>query len=116
MKGWLGIVLLIMSVGTAVSARQLTQTVRGTVVDNTTKEPLVGASVALLPLASGVGTSTNEFGQFEIKDVPVGRQSIQITYTGYKSDVVRELLVVSGKQNVVHVALELLTAVLIAYK
>ncbi|WP_416864561.1 MAG: TonB-dependent receptor [Imperialibacter sp.] len=106
MKGWLGIVLLIMSVGTAVSARQLTQTVRGTVVDDTTKEPLVGASVALLPLASGVGASTNEFGEFEIKDVPVGRQSIQITYTGYKSDVVRELLVVSGKQNVVHVALE----------
>jgi len=82
MKGWLGIALLIMSVSTAVSARQLTQTVRGTVVDNTTKEPLVGASVALLPLASGVGTSTNEFGEFEIKDVPVGRQSIQITYTG----------------------------------
>ncbi|WP_193217944.1 MULTISPECIES: TonB-dependent receptor [unclassified Imperialibacter] len=106
MKGWLGIALLVMSVSTAVSARQLTQTVRGTVVDNTTKEPLIGASVALLPLASGVGTSTNEWGEFEINDVPVGRQSIQITYTGYKSHIVRELLVVSGKQNVVHVALE----------
>ena len=97
--------LTVAAAGTA-GAQQVTQTLRGTVLDKTTLEPLAGASVALLPLGSGLGTSADEYGRFELKGVPVGRQAIQVTFTGYRTNVESELLVVSGRESVLEIYLE----------
>lgn len=103
----LGCICLIMaSLVSTATAQQVTQTVRGTVLDKTTLEPLAGASVALLPIGTGIGTSVGEDGRFELIGVPVGRQAIQVTFTGYQSAVESELLVVSGRESVVEIYLE----------
>ncbi|MFO7868647.1 MAG: TonB-dependent receptor [Bacteroidales bacterium] len=81
------------------------QTVRGVVVDETTQYPLVGALVSVVdkPELSAI---TTEQGEFTIHDVPLGRQSFEITYVGYKSQIIPNVLVVSGKESFVHVGLQ----------
>lgn len=88
------------------AAQEITQTIRGTVVDQTTRQPLAGASVSLIPVESGIGTSADEEGTFEIKHVPVGRHAISVSYTGYKTEIVRQLLVNSGKETILTIAME----------
>lgn len=82
-----------------------TQTVRGTVLDNTSEQPLIGASVVLIDSDPIIGASTDIDGKFEL-EVPVGRQSFGIQYIGYKPTVVSEVLVTSGKQVMLDVRLE----------
>ena len=45
-------------------------------------------------------------GMFELKKVPVGRQSLQINFIGYETITYSNLLVVSGKELVLEVKLE----------
>lgn len=82
-----------------------TQTVRGKIIDNTTEQPLIGASVVLVNSNPIVGASTDIDGNFEM-NVPVGRQSFAVQYIGYKPTVVPEVLVTSGKQVIFEVKLE----------
>lgn len=89
-----------------VLAQEITQTVRGTVLDATTRLPLAGASVTLLPVEEGKGTSTDEYGTFELTGVPVGRQAIRVSYTGYAPQTVASLMVRSGKETVLTITLE----------
>ncbi len=106
MRALFGLLVSLVWFASLAEARQVTNTIRGSVVDHSTNQPLAGASISLLPLGSGLGASTDDEGKFEIKQVPVGRQSIQISFTGYETNVVRELLVVSGKEVVVELQLE----------
>ena len=76
------------------------QTIRGTVTDAQTLQPLVGATVLLLGSDPVVGTLTDDEGRFRLEAVPVGRQGIQITYVGYEP-VLRNNLIVSSAQEVV---------------
>lgn len=65
-------------------AQNLTQTIRGTVTDKETFEPLVGARVMVLNTDPLIGSVTDINGEFRLENVPVGRQSIQVTYVGYQ--------------------------------
>ena len=68
---------------TGLLARQdFTQTIRGTVVDDVTGFPLIGANVILLNSDPLVGTITDLNGVFELNGIPVGRQSLEISYIG----------------------------------
>lgn len=53
----------------------------GTVIDGQTKEPLVGATVLLLP--TGAGSITDHNGQFALPGAAPG-DSIEISYVGYQ--------------------------------
>jgi TonB-dependent receptor len=55
--------------------------VRGTVVDSTTAEPLVGASVILKGTA--IGAPTDLDGRFRLSNVPSGSYTISVSYLGY---------------------------------
>lgn len=56
--------------------------VSGTITDAETKEPIVYANIAFPDL--GIGTSSNEKGEFMIKNVPVGVCKLAVTYIGYQ--------------------------------
>jgi hypothetical protein len=83
-----------------------TQTIRGNVTDEVTAYPLMGATVMLVGSEPKVGTVTDVEGNFELKNVPVGRQSIEISYVGYLSRTIENLLLTSAKEIVVQVSLE----------
>ena len=87
-------------------ALNLSQTIRGTIVDATTEFPLIGATIVLIDSDPINGTTTDVSGNFELLNTPLGRQSIQISYLGYKTQTIRNLLVTSGKQTIVQIYLE----------
>ena len=87
------------------SQQQLT----GYVKDIDSETGLVGASVILLNkdgTYSTQGVSTDEKGRFTLENVPLGRQSFEIRYLGYKSKILPELIISAGKVAVVEVYLE----------
>lgn len=85
---------------------QLTQTIRGTVVDVVSKAPLPGATVVLINSDPLVGSTTDADGTFKLSKVPVGTHSIRISFIGYKELVLPNIVVNSGKEVVLNVPIE----------
>lgn len=105
MKRLLSITALIICFSFTVSA-QLTQTIRGTVTDKETNSELIGATIILLNSEPVLGATTDVDGKFRIINVPVGRHTIKITYTGYKEVVVPDVIVNSAKEVVMNITME----------
>jgi hypothetical protein len=82
------------------------QTIRGKVVDTESQSPLLGANVLILEAGPITGVITDESGSFTIPDVPVGRHTILVSSVGYKSFIIREVLVGSGKEVFLDVGLK----------
>lgn len=82
------------------NAQELTQQVRGSVVDQDTKVPLIGATVLLIGSDPLVGVSTDVDGRFILSNVPVGRHDLQVQYLGYETKNINQLDVGSGKEVV----------------
>ena len=86
----------------AVLGQSQTQNIRGTIIDKDSKFPIIGANVVLLRTDPPVGTVTDVNGDFELKNVPIGRQSLKFTFIGYKEVVLNNVAVVSGKELSLH--------------
>ena len=56
------------------------QTIKGKVIDRDSKIPLCGANIIILGSNPVVGTSSDSLGKFRIENVPVGRQSLKISF------------------------------------
>jgi hypothetical protein len=85
---------------------QTTQTLRGKIVDAVSNQPLIGVNVIVA--SSGVniiGSTTDVEGNYRIVNVPVGRQTLQITYVGYESQTIPNVVVSAGKEVVLNLAL-----------
>ena len=78
----------------------LSQVIRGRVVDSETLLPLSFASVAILTTRPMMGGMTDQDGYFRIEDVPIGRHDIQVSYVGYETQIIPELMVTTGKEIV----------------
>lgn len=100
------LILLVVLIGTSLQAQTLTQTVRGTVTDKISEAPLPGAAVVVVGSNPLIGTTTDIDGNFKLLNVPVGKQSIKVTYVGYKEMVVPNITVNSGKELVLKITLE----------
>lgn len=73
------------------------QTVSGQIIDADGGMPLIGATVKLLGSDPVIGATTDLDGYFRLENVPVGRQSFVVSYIGYKSTTVSNLLITAGK-------------------
>lgn len=82
-----------------------TQTIRGKVIDQDSKAPLIGANVIILGSDPVIGTSTDIDGYFRIDKINVGRIGLKITCMGYEDKVIPNLLIVSGKETVLEIEL-----------
>lgn len=85
---------------------QLTQTIRGSVVDVVSKTPLPGATVVLINSDPLIGSTTDADGNFKLSKVPVGTHSIRISFIGYKELILPNITVNSGKEVVLNVPIE----------
>ena len=77
---------------------QITQTIKGTVLDKEAEYPLIGVTVMLLGNDEFTGTTTDVDGNFKLENIPVGRQALQFSYIGYKPVTKTNLLITSGKE------------------
>lgn len=79
--------------------QNLTQTVRGTVLDADSKQPLIGAQVRVA-IEPAKGAATDVAGNFRIENVPIGRVAVLVSYLGYENLQVPNIVVNSGKEVV----------------
>ncbi len=96
--------LLVVSLPGALS--QSGQDILGRVVDHESQRPLQNATVMILEAGPITGVTTNEDGTFVIEDVPMGRYNLLVSYTGYESFIMKEVLCESGKQLFLEVGLK----------
>ena len=102
----LALMMLTASVITAFS--QSTQTIRGRIVDEVNNTFLVGVNVVVIGpdgQYSSLGTTTDEDGNYRITKVPLGRQTIKITYIGYEDQVIPNIVVTAGKEVILNISL-----------
>jgi len=88
------------------SYSQVTQNVKGKVVDRITGIGLPGAIVQLRSATQTIVATSDNNGFYKLKDVAVGRQSFLFTYTGYKPAPVSDVIITSGKEAVLNIELE----------
>ncbi|MBL7805934.1 MAG: TonB-dependent receptor [Saprospiraceae bacterium] len=74
--------------------------IRGAVLDQQSEMPLVGATVQLVQPEgqTPIGAMTDANGVFVLKNVPVGRQAIRVSYLGYEPLTVPNILLTVGKE------------------
>ncbi|MEO0473746.1 MAG: carboxypeptidase-like regulatory domain-containing protein, partial [Bacteroidota bacterium] len=87
-------------------AQNLTQTVRGTIHDIDSNNPLSGVKVIVLNGDQRKGAISNTMGQFRIEQLAVGRISLQLTYPGYEELILPNIVVNSGKEVILNLMMQ----------
>jgi hypothetical protein len=87
-------------------SQELTQVIRGKIVDAESQAPLSFATIALITTKPPLGAISDEKGNFRLENVPVGRHNLQISYMGYETKIIPELMVTSGKELVLNIGLK----------
>ena len=97
-------ILFIALLGEA-QAQDLTQTIRGTLVDTDSKIPIFGAKVVVVGTSPVKGAITDENGDFTIEEVKVGRVHLKISALGYREINLPSVLLESGKEKFLNLEL-----------
>ncbi len=96
----------ILSMGEAAFSQSLSQTIRGTVIDQVSQMPLPGASIILVNSNPLLGVTSDVDGQFKLTKVPVGTHVLKISFIGYKEAIIPNIIVNSGKEVVLTIPIE----------
>ena len=100
------ITTLILTNITVFSQEKLSQTLRGVIVDKENQIPLSGVNIILVNSTPQQGTISDDKGKFRFENVYVGRQSIQVSYVGYKTQVLDNITLNSAKETILKIGLE----------
>ncbi|MBN2612916.1 MAG: carboxypeptidase-like regulatory domain-containing protein [Bacteroidales bacterium] len=102
---FLFLTVLVLIILNSAKAQNYVQTISGTVFDKDSKETLIGATVVLVGSDLIIGTITDADGSFFLENVPVGRQTLMVSYIGYSDISIPEILVTTGKVVVLNIEL-----------
>jgi hypothetical protein len=85
---------------------QISQTVKGSVVDAESQYPLIGAKLVLVSDDSTkvINNSSDIDGLYSFKNVPIGRYSLTASYNSYLNTT-KTVIINSGKESVVNIQL-----------
>ncbi|TDO73129.1 TonB-dependent receptor-like protein [Flavobacterium chryseum] len=78
--------------------------IRGTLTDKQSEKPLAAATIELIG-ESSITDTTSGNGTFLLSNVPIGRQSVRVSFLGYESITVPDIDVTSGKDVIIAIAL-----------
>jgi len=106
LKKFISATLMIAVFTALVFSQPLTQTVRGTIVDADSKLPLQGATLVIPGTDPIVGTTTDMEGIFRIDNIPLGRITVKISYIGYETKTISDIVVNSGKEVVLEISIQ----------
>jgi len=79
-----------------------TQTVKGTVLNTQTRQPIIGATVVVPN--TNFGAYTRSGGEFRMENIPVGRHTLRISAIGYEPQTAN-IVVTSGRETDVNIFL-----------
>ncbi|WP_258103202.1 TonB-dependent receptor [Marinoscillum sp. MHG1-6] len=86
-------------------AQEFTQTIKGRVVDQQSKSPVIGATVLIKDSDPLMGGTTDYEGYFRITEVPIGRLTLVFSSVGYESKSIPNVIVGSGKETILEIEL-----------
>jgi len=90
----------------SISAQDITQNLRGSVVDADTKIPLIGCTVKVLDISEKLfGAAVNASGEYAIRNIPIGKHEVEYSFVGY-NPVIRTVILTSGKEYILNIELE----------
>ncbi|MDX6188721.1 carboxypeptidase-like regulatory domain-containing protein [Flavobacterium sp. Fl-318] len=81
-----------------------TGAVKGKIIDKQSEKPLVGVLVTLVGNES-IEAVTDNNGNFRLLNIPIGRQNLTISFTGYENTSVSDLDVTTGKDNLLTISM-----------
>lgn len=81
---------------------QLTQTIRGAIVDKVTQHTLPGAAVVIHYNDQTRGTISADNGTYLFTEIPIGKHHIEVSFIGYEPVTVRNIEVRSGKESILN--------------
>jgi hypothetical protein len=96
------LILFAFLVNSNLKGQQLTQTIRGIIVDKDTQMPLIGVTVQ----SATKGAITDVNGQFRLANMPLGRHDLTISYIGYEQRIISNIIVNSAKEVILDIALQ----------
>ncbi|WP_347923394.1 TonB-dependent receptor [Pontimicrobium sp. SW4] len=88
-----------------INAQDLTQNIKGKVIDNSSKEPIPFATIVIRGTDPIIGTTSDMDGNFLIENVPIGRYDLEASYLGYEPVIFPEVIVTSAKEVVLTITL-----------
>jgi len=86
-------------------SQQITQSIKGKVIDQQSEFPLMGAEVVTQVNNQDYWAVCDENGEYRIENVPVGKINIQAHYSGFNTQSFTQLDLISGKELVVNFSL-----------
>jgi hypothetical protein len=86
-------------------AQNIQQTIRGTIVDQDSQMPLIGATIFVVGSNPVIGAVTDVQGNFRLTNVPVGRVTLKVTFIGYEERTIPNLLISSAKEEILNITL-----------
>ena len=88
------------------SSQTLTQTIKGQVFDKQSKQSLPGANIVITGSQPIIGGVSDVNGYFKLAGVPVGRATVSVSFLGYQTATISNLILTSGKELVLNIELE----------
>jgi hypothetical protein len=104
MKKSLFIIMLFISQITF--AQNNRQNIRGVITDKLSQSTLPGATVQIIDNTVNKGTVTDMNGNYVLTDLSPNRYEITVSFIGYKEIVIPNVIVASGKETILDIAME----------
>jgi hypothetical protein len=82
------------------------QTLKGRVIDQQAKSPIIGANIVVEGSVPLKGGSTDTEGYFKIVNVPLGRLTIKCSSMGYQEIIMPNVVITSGKETSIDIELQ----------
>lgn len=96
--------LMLISLPSLLFAQNNTQNIRGVVTDKLSQTPLTGVVVQIASIQKS--SSSDENGNFTLSNIPPDRYDISATFLGYKTITIPNVVVTSGKEVIIDIAME----------
>ncbi len=104
-SGGIKLIFVILFISVTVFAQKQVGIIKGKIVDSDSKAPLYGATVSLVGTTKGAITDLD--GLYEIKNVSIGNQILQISYVGYESIKIPDIIVKPAKISFVDLEMKM---------
>ncbi len=103
-KSYAVIIITILFLMSSNSVSAQTGNIFGKVIDEKTKQPLIGANILIM--GSVVGASTGINGEYRISNIPVDIYRLKVSYIGYQTKVKTDVVVKSNRTVFVNVQVQ----------
>ena len=82
-------------------SQEVTQKIRGTVIEKETRSEIAGAIVSIIGSPDKTHfSSSDEKGNFRLEKVPLGRHTLKISFIGYHDVILPNVIVNAGKETI----------------